>query len=51
MNPIIHELMTTPMGWLFIGGTLIMLGMTIGIPLFLRKKMRESEKNPGKDDV
>ncbi|MGY1458634.1 MULTISPECIES: hypothetical protein [unclassified Luteimonas] len=40
MHPILVELVARPVGWLLIGGTLIMLGIGIGVPLFIRSRER-----------
>ena len=43
MHPILMELLMKPVGWLSIIGMLICLGLPLGVHLFLRKQMRESE--------
>lgn len=40
MHPVLVELLARPVGWLLIGGTLIMLGIGIGVPLFIRSRER-----------
>ena len=40
MHPILVELLARPVGWLTIGGAAIMLGIAIGIPLFIRHMAR-----------
>jgi hypothetical protein len=40
MHPVFVELFARPVGWLTIGGALIMLGITIGVPLFIRSQAR-----------
>lgn len=36
MHPVLVELLARPVGWLTIGGALIMLGIMVGIPVFIR---------------
>lgn len=43
MHPILTELLTKPVGWLSIAGMLITFGLPLGLHLFLRRKIRESE--------
>jgi len=38
MHPVLVELLARPVGWLTIGGALIMLGIMVGIPLFIRHR-------------
>ena len=40
MHPVLVELLARPVGWLLIGGTLIMIGIGIGVPLFIRSRER-----------
>ena len=40
MHPVFVELFARPVGWLLIGGTLIMVGIGIGVPLFIRYRER-----------
>ncbi|MBB1473046.1 MULTISPECIES: hypothetical protein [unclassified Luteimonas] len=40
MHPVFVELFARPVGWLTIGGALIMFGITIGVPLFIRSRER-----------
>lgn len=44
MHPILHEILFTPMGWLLIAGTVIMLGIGIFLHLFIRNRMREEDQ-------
>lgn len=44
MHPILHEILFTPMGWLLIAGTIIMLGIGIVLHLFIRNRMREEDQ-------
>lgn len=44
MHPIWVELLTKPVGWLSLGGSIFLLViMPIGIHLFLRKQIRNDE--------
>lgn len=49
MHPILVELLARPVGWLTIGGALIMLGLAVGVPLFIRHREKieaaEAERN------
>lgn len=45
MHPILVELLARPVGWLTIGGALIMLGIAVGIPLFILHKAK-TEQDP-----
>lgn len=40
MHPVFVELFARPVGWLLIGGTLIMVAIGIGVPLFIRHRER-----------
>lgn len=40
MHPVLVELLARPVGWLLIAGTLVMLGIGIGVPLFIRARER-----------
>ena len=40
MHPVLVELLARPVGWLLIGGTLVMIGIGIGVPLFIRSRER-----------
>lgn len=44
MHPIWVELLTKPVGWLSLGGSIFLLVLLpIGIHLFLRKQIRDNE--------
>ena len=43
MHPVLVELFARPVGWLLIGGTLIMIGIGVGVPLFIRARERAEE--------
>ncbi len=44
MHPIWVELLTKPVGWLSLGGSIFLLVMLpVGIHLFLRKQIRDDE--------
>lgn len=47
MHPILTEILTRPVGWLAIGGSIIMVGVGITMFLFVRKKIREEERDQG----
>jgi len=40
MHPVLVELLMRPVGWMLIAGTLVMIGIGIGVPLFIRKRER-----------
>jgi protein-S-isoprenylcysteine O-methyltransferase Ste14 len=44
MNPILTEILAKPVGWLAIGGTIIMVGVGVAVYLFVRKQIREEER-------
>lgn len=50
MHPILVELLARPVGWLTIGGAAIMLGIAIGIPLFIRHKARTEQPEADRGD-
>ena len=43
MHPIMMEIFTRPVGWLAIGGSLVMVGVGVSLFLFVRRKIREEE--------
>ncbi|QOW21810.1 MULTISPECIES: hypothetical protein [Lysobacteraceae] len=44
MHPILVELLTKPVGWLSLGGSIFLLVMVpLGIHLFLRRQIRNDE--------
>ena len=45
MHPILHEMLLRPVGWLTISGALIIVGIPLFTVLFIRRKMREDERN------
>jgi hypothetical protein len=45
MHPVFVELFARPVGWLTIGGALIMLGITVGVPLFIRSRERAEARD------
>lgn len=47
MSPLLAQLLTTPMGWLAIGVSLVSIALTVAIHRFLRRKIRESEAARG----
>jgi protein-S-isoprenylcysteine O-methyltransferase Ste14 len=44
MHPILHAILLEPVGWLAMGGSLIMVGTGIAVGLFVRNKVREQER-------
>ena len=38
MHPVLVALLARPVGWLTIGGMLIIFGLTVGVPLFIRHR-------------
>ena len=44
MHPILREILLEPVGWLAIGGSILMVGISIFVALFVRRKVREEEK-------
>jgi len=50
MHPVFVELFARPVGWLLIGGTLIMVGIGIGVPLFIRHRERIEREAAARTD-
>ena len=44
MHPILREILMEPVGWLAIGGSIVMVGIGVFVALFVRRKVREEEK-------
>jgi protein-S-isoprenylcysteine O-methyltransferase Ste14 len=44
MHPILREIFMEPVGWLAIGGSIVMMGISVFVALFVRRKVREEEK-------
>ncbi len=44
MHPILREILLEPVGWLAIGGSIVMVGISVFVALFVRRKVREEEK-------
>lgn len=40
MHPVLVEILARPVGWLLIAGTLIMIGIAVGVPIFIRSRER-----------
>lgn len=51
MHPVFVELFARPVGWLLIGGTLIMVGIGIGVPLFIRHRERMEQADASGADA
>lgn len=50
MHPVLVEIVARPVGWLLIGGTLIMIGIGIGVPLFIRSRERAEAEEARRRD-
>ena len=48
MHPILREILLEPVGWLAIGGSIVMVGIAFAVAMFVRKKVREEEKRRGR---
>ena len=46
MHPVLREILMEPVGWLAIGGSIVMVGLAFAVAMFVRKKVREEEKRP-----
>jgi len=44
MHPILREILMEPVGWLAIGGSIVMVGISVFVALFVRRKVRDEEK-------
>ena len=44
MHPVLREILMEPVGWLAIGGSLVMVGVGVTLFLFVRRKIREEER-------
>jgi protein-S-isoprenylcysteine O-methyltransferase Ste14 len=44
MHPILMEILTRPVGWLAIGGSIVMVSLGLAMFLFVRRKIREEER-------
>lgn len=40
MHPVLVEIVARPVGWMLIAGTLAMIGIAVGVPLFIRSRER-----------
>ena len=49
MHPILREVLTEPVGWLTIAVALVILGMPLATALFIRRRMREEERERKRD--
>lgn len=45
MHPILREIFLEPVGWLAIGGSLVMVGLGVALQIYLRKKIKEEERS------
>lgn len=50
MHPILSEIFTKPVGWLAIGGSLVMFGTGVYLWYFMRRKIAEEERQRGKGE-
>ena len=46
LHPVLREILMEPVGWLAIGGSIVMVGIAFAVAMFVRKKVREEEKRP-----
>ncbi len=44
MHPILREIFLEPVGWLAIGGSIVMFAIGIGTGIFIRRRIREQER-------
>lgn len=44
MHPVLREILLEPVGWLAIGGSVVMVSIAVVVALFVRRKMREEER-------
>lgn len=44
MHPILMDIFTRPVGWLAIGGSLVMVGVGVTLFLFVRRKILDEER-------
>ena len=42
MHPILREILMEPVGWLAIGGSIVMVGIGAFVASFVRRKVRET---------
>ena len=45
MHPIMREMFAEPVGWLTICGALIILGIPVFTVFFIRRRLREEQRN------
>ncbi|WP_201315575.1 hypothetical protein [Dyella sp. EPa41] len=43
MHPIWHAILMEPVGWLAIGGSIVMVTIVLGVAWYVRGKVREDE--------
>ncbi|WP_157971306.1 hypothetical protein [Dyella sp. C9] len=43
MHPVWHAILLEPVGWLAIGGSIVMVGIILSVGLYVRAKVREGE--------
>ena len=46
MHPVLREILMEPVGWLAIGGSIVMVGIAFAVAMYVRKKVREEETRP-----
>jgi protein-S-isoprenylcysteine O-methyltransferase Ste14 len=44
MHPILTEILARPVGWLAIGGSILMVGIALGVFLFVRRQVLKEER-------
>jgi protein-S-isoprenylcysteine O-methyltransferase Ste14 len=45
MHPVWHAILMEPVGWLAIGGIIIMVSTGLAVALYVRHKVREEERH------
>lgn len=45
MHPMLREMLMEPVGWMTIIGGLIIIGVPLWLAVFLRRKIREEERD------
>lgn len=44
MNPVLVEMFARPVGWLSLGGVVFMIGMSVWLVVYARRRMAADEK-------
>ncbi|WP_158543499.1 hypothetical protein [Dyella solisilvae] len=45
MHPVWHAILLEPVGWLAIGGSVVMVGIILAVGCYVRCKVREEERS------